>query len=98
MSPWRKLGAFLNKNIMSNFHKNQFSGFFEDSNGNKSSTRLKTFLAAITAFIIALATVFISGVSLVESLPVIIALLAFSAGEKSFQYFIDSKFKLNNHE
>ncbi|MFK5856094.1 MAG: hypothetical protein QM503_08195 [Bacteroidota bacterium] len=83
---------------MSNLHKNQLSGFFEDSNGNKSSTRLKTFLAAITAFVIALATVFVSSISLVESIPVIITLLAFSAGEKSFQYFIDSKYKINNHE
>lgn len=83
---------------MSNNYKKQFSGFFEDPNGNKSSTRLKTFLAAITAFVIALATVFITKVSLVESIAIITVLLAYSAGEKSFQYYMDSKFKKNNNE
>ena len=69
------------------------SGFFEDSNGNKSSTRLKTFLSAITALFIALISVLINEVSIGESLPVIITLLAFSSGEKSYQYLLESKFK-----
>ncbi|MFA5417831.1 MAG: hypothetical protein WC341_05175 [Bacteroidales bacterium] len=74
------------------------SGFFEDAGGNKSSTRLKTFLSAITALIIALASVFFTQITLGESLPVIITLLAFSAGEKSFQCFLETKSKQNSHE
>ena len=74
------------------------SGFFEDARGNKSSTRLKTFLAAITAMIIALASVFFQVVTLSESLPIIITLLAFSSGEKSYQSFLESKSKESNHE
>ena len=70
-------------------------GFFTDAAGNKSSTRLKTFLAAITAFIIALTSVFLKGINTAESLPVIIALLTYSAGEKSYQNFLESKSK--NH-
>jgi|GEM_PF-1533200 len=83
---------------MLNSSKNNGAGFFEDSKGNKSSTRLKTFLAAITAFVIALSNVFIIDISLTETITVIITLLVYSAGEKSFQYFIDSKFKHLNHE
>jgi hypothetical protein len=69
------------------------AGFFEDENGNKSSTRLKTFISAIIAFIIAIADIFLSQISTSESLPIIFTLLAFSAGEKSFQYFIEYKSK-----
>jgi len=74
------------------------SGFFEDAKGNKSSTRLKTFLAAITAMLIALASVFFQVVTVSESLPIIITLLAFSSGEKSYQSFLESKSKSFNHE
>lgn len=77
---------------------NNPTGFFEDNNGNKSSTRLKTFLAAIIAFVISIATVFFEVVSITESLSVIIALLAFSSGEKSYQYFLESKFNKKSHE
>ena len=70
-------------------------GFFTDATGNKSSTRLKTFLAAITALIIALTSVFFNQIITGESLPIIIALLAYSAGEKSYQNFLESKSK--NH-
>ncbi len=69
------------------------SGFFEDENGNKSSTRLKTFLSAVVAFFIAVADMLNSSISPSESLPLIITLLAFSAGEKSFQYFLEFKSK-----
>lgn len=72
---------------------NHPSGFFEDNNGNKSSTRLKTFLSAVIAMCIAIVSIFFKEVSIGESLPVIITLLAFSAGEKSYQYFLESKFK-----
>lgn len=74
------------------------SGYFEDANGNKSSTRLKTFLAAITAMIIALSSVFFKVVTVGESLPIIVTLLAFSSGEKSYQSFLESKSKKSNHE
>ncbi len=77
---------------MNNTTKNK-SGFFEDENGNKSSTRLKTFLAAIVALIISLVDVFSSSFISTESLPLIITLLAFSAGEKSYQYFLEFKSK-----
>jgi hypothetical protein len=74
------------------------SGFFEDAQGNKSSTRLKTFLAAITAMLIAISSVFFQVVTISESLPIIITLLAFSSGEKSYQSFLESKSKSYNHE
>ena len=77
---------------------NRTSGFFEDNNGNKSSTRLKTFLSAIISLCIALLCVVFKGVSIGESLPVIITLLAFSSGEKSYQYFLESKAKKQHHE
>ena len=66
-------------------------GFFTDAAGNKSSTRLKTFLAAMTAFIISLTSVFFNKISTGESLPIIIALLTYSAGEKSYQNFLETK-------
>ena len=66
-------------------------GFFTDAAGNKSSTRLKTFLAAITALIISLTSVFFNQISTGESLPIIIALLTYSAGEKSYQNFLETK-------
>lgn len=68
-------------------------GFFRDNTGNKSSTRLKTFLAAVTALVIALASVFIKEIHLSDGLPVIVILLAFSTGEKSFQAYLESKIK-----
>ncbi|MBU2554393.1 MAG: hypothetical protein KKF98_08030 [Bacteroidetes bacterium] len=73
-------------------------GFFEDAKGNKSSTRLKTFLAAITAMLIAISSVYFQVVTITESLPIIITLLAFSSGEKSYQSFLESKSKTFNHE
>jgi len=68
-------------------------GFFRDNAGNRSSTRLKTFLAALAALVIALASVFVKEIHLSDSLPVIIILLAFSTGEKSFQAYLESKFR-----
>ncbi len=67
------------------------ANYFEDSKGNKSSTRLKTFLAAMTALVIALSSVFLSQITLGDSLPLIITLLAYSAGEKSFQNALEMK-------
>ncbi len=81
---------------MNNIKKNNPSGFFEDADGNKSSTRLKTFISAIIAILIAVVDLFIVQTSVSDSLPIIITLLSFSAGEKSFQYFFESK--LNSHE
>jgi len=71
------------------------SGFFEDENGNKSSTRLKTFMSAMVALIISLVDVFSNTIASSESLPLIITLLAFSAGEKSYQYFLEFKSKIS---
>ena len=68
------------------------TGFFDDGNGNKSSTRLITFLSAIIALLISVAGVFMDEVRLGESLPIIITLLSYSAGAKSFQLFIESKY------
>jgi len=42
--------------------------------------------------------VFFNIVSLVNNLPIIIALLAFSVGEKSFQYFLVSILDQYNYE
>ena len=67
------------------------ANYFEDSKGNKSSTRLKTFLAAMSALVIALSSVFLSQITLGDSLPLIITLLAYSAGEKSFQNALEMK-------
>ncbi len=66
-------------------------GLFRDPQGNKSSTRVKTFLAALTAFAIALVSVFVKEITPGDSLPVIITLLTFSSGEKSFQAYLESK-------
>jgi len=74
------------------------NGFFEDAKGNKSSTRLKTFLASVTAMVIALCSIFIPDLNISHSLPVIIALLAFSSGEKSFQTYLESKSKSSDNE
>ena len=79
---------------MSQITKNK-SGFFEDENGNKSSTRLKTFMSAMVALIISLVDVFSNNIASSESLPLIITLLAFSAGEKSYQYFLEFKSKIS---
>lgn len=66
-------------------------GLFSDPQGNRSSTRVKTFLAALTAFAIALVSVFVKEITPGDSLPVIITLLTFSSGEKSFQAYLESK-------
>lgn len=66
-------------------------GLFCDPQGNRSSTRVKTFLAALTAFAIALVSVFVKEITPGDSLPVIITLLTFSSGEKSFQAYLESK-------
>ncbi len=79
---------------MNQITKNK-SGFFEDENGNKSSTRLKTFMSAMVALIISLVDVFSNNIASSESLPLIITLLAFSAGEKSYQYFLEFKSKIS---
>lgn len=85
----------MNSNSQSSLPK---YGFFEDAKGNKSSTRLKTFLASITAMLVAISSVFFQVVTVSESLPIIITLLAFSSGEKSYQSFLESKSKTFNHE
>ena len=85
------LNDFILKKFVTMKNNNKKPGFLTDTEGNKSSTRLKTFLAAITAFIIALTSVFLKGISIGQSLPIIITLLTYSAGEKSYQNFLESK-------
>jgi hypothetical protein len=85
-------GAFfvlLNQKFMKHTISN--TGFLTDAKGNKSSTRLKTFLATITALIIALICVLSKEITSGECLPVIITLLMYAAGEKSFQLYWESK-------
>jgi len=69
------------------------AGFFEDLDGNRSSTRLITFIAAITGLIIAMSSIFFDYINTSESLPLIITLLSFAAGQKSLNTFIESKYK-----
>jgi len=69
------------------------AGFFEDMDGNRSSTRLITFIAAMTGLIIAVSSVLFDYISTSDSLPLIITLLSFAAGEKSLNTFIESKYK-----
>ena len=65
------------------------TGFFEVAPGNKSSTRLMTFLALISGLIIALSSVFMDGVTLGDSLPMVLVLLAYSLGGKAFQNVVE---------
>ena len=66
-------------------------GFFEEGDGVKSITRLKTFMAAIAAILIALCSVFVDGITIGDALPMVVTLLAYSAGTKVFQKFAEVK-------
>ena len=68
------------------------SGFFYDRAGNKSSTRLITFIAAIVGLVIAILSVVFQSISTTENLSLIITLLSFAAGEKSLNTFIESRY------
>ena len=73
----------------------QKTGFFEDSPGVKSSTRLMAFLALLAALLIAISVVFIANVSIGDGLPLVITLLAYSAGVKTFQVFAENMGKFS---
>ena len=69
-------------------------GFFETLNGDrveKSTTRLITFIAGVVALIIALMSVIMKDVTLGDALPMVITLLAYSAGTKVFQKSIEKR-------
>ena len=61
------------------------TGFFESSPGNKSSTRLMAFLALCVGLAIAVSSVFIDSVTLGDALPLVLTLLGYSLGSKTFQ-------------
>ena len=64
---------------------------FQDDKGNISSTRIKTFIAAMIAFVIALSDTFMGSIKLGDAMPYVIILLSYSAGEKSFQSYLEHK-------
>lgn len=67
------------------------NGFFETASGDKSSTRLMTFMALCVGLIIALSAVFGSEITLGDALPFTVTLLGYSLGAKAFQNAMDMK-------
>jgi len=65
------------------------NGYFEDAKGNKSSNRVMAFLALVVALVISLSCVFIQTVTFGDAFPIIITLLAYSIGTKSFQNVLE---------
>ena len=61
------------------------TGFFQTSPDNYSITRLMTFMALCTAIVLTFCTVFVSSVTFGDSFPLILMLLGYSLGAKSFQ-------------
>lgn len=57
-------------------------GFFDESEGVRSSTRLMTVTAALGGIAIAIASVFLADVTIGDALPMVIALLGYSMGQK----------------
>lgn len=66
-------------------------GFFEESDGVSSITRLKTFIAAMAGVLISICSVFVSNITIGDALPMVVTLLAYSAGTKVFQKFAEKK-------
>jgi len=66
-------------------------GFFEESDGVKSITRLKTFISAMAGILISICSVFVSNITIGDALPMVVTLLAYSAGTKVFQKFAEKK-------
>jgi len=66
-------------------------GFFEEAEGKKSSARLLTFIAGVSGVVIALASTFMSNVTLGDSMPMVMTLLSYAAGVKVFQKALESK-------
>ena len=65
------------------------TGYFEESEGVKSLTRVKTFLALIVALLAVIFSIWTKTVD--ANLWLIVALLTYSAGEKVAQKAIESK-------
>ena len=69
------------------------TGYFEDQPGVKSSTRLMAFLSLLAGLSIALSSVFVESITLGDSLPMVITLLSYSAGVKTFQKLVSKSEK-----
>jgi len=59
--------------------------YLTDAAGKTSNTRVNAHLAVLSALAIAISSVFVDGVTLGDSLPMVIVLLAYSFGVKTFQ-------------
>ena len=64
---------------------------FQDDKGNASSTRVKTFIAAMVAFSIALIIVLTKDTIDTNGLIIIGMLLSYSIGEKSYNKYLELK-------
>lgn len=71
------------------------TGFFETKPGVKSSTRLMSFLALCVGLVLAISAVFVEGVSFGDAFPMVLTLLGYSLGAKSFQNVTE---KMNRNE
>jgi len=60
-------------------------GFFQSAPGRWSSTRLQSFLAFSVGCVIAVSSVFVDSVTLGDAFPMMITLLAYSLGYKTFK-------------
>lgn len=66
-------------------------GYFEEKEGVKSITRVKTFWAAMVGIGIAGMSVIMDSVTVGDALPMVVTLLAYSAGTKVFQKIVEVK-------
>ena len=62
---------------------------FQDDKGNTSSTRIKTFIAAMVAFGLAIIIVLTKEKIDPNGIVFVTMLLSYSAGEKSYQKYIE---------
>ncbi len=67
------------------------SKFLQDSEGNNSSSRLLSTLSAIVALLLALLAITINKIDPITTLPIVIALLSFSAGHKSLNTYLENQ-------
>ncbi len=66
------------------------SAFLQDRYGNNSSTRLLSTIAAIIAFLIAIAAVAAPNVNPTTILPLVITLLSYSASHKGLNTYFEN--------
>jgi len=60
-------------------------GFFQSAPNRWSSTRLQSFIAFSVACAIAVSSVFVESVTLGDAFPMVLTLLAYSLGYKTFK-------------